>query len=905
MRETFATVRSDDDQIGTDLICDAVDRVVERGIRRFTEVSGNEHLLRERHARNECKMLASAKTGKVRVRRSLRRTLCIDLVVRHVAGQCSRCVAVQAVRLGPRMRRVSTRIASGTQVATTRRVVAAASSAACAHCGLPTGDGRAEFCCDGCRAVHDLLGSAGLLRYYELRGARGVPVNDVRPDRHDLKWLDAIDARRSTSDARIDMDLQGLHCSACVWLIETVFERRGDGGHIAINPALGTAHLLVDASFDLRAFVEEVERFGYRFGPRMARPVRRSTDLLWRLGVCVAIAMNTMIFAIAIYAGLRTGPVHDLFEALNLALSSIAVAVGGTVFFRSAWQSARRGILHLDLPIAIGISLAFVGSVVAFFTRRSSGIFVDTLDVFIALMLLGRFLQERVLETNQLALLQDDGTEGFLARRERDHTVETVRCAELAVGDCIIVARGDLVPTDARLAVDETRSFSLDWLNGESAPRAFTPTDTIPAGAFAVSSGTASLIVVHDFAHSGLVDLLRTPVHRQADGAMGSIWWSRLAKLYVVGVLSFATTGFTAWMIATHDLARSLEVTTAILIVTCPCAFGIATPLAYDLALAGLRRAGLFVRTPGFLDRASRVRTVVFDKTGTLTSGALRVRNPEALAALSDEARDALYVLASATWHPKSAAVLRALSTRKSAGAGQAIEHAGLGVSLERDGSKWRLGSSAWVSTHGSNERGDLAFGVDGATLAMIETEEDLRLDARREVAELEGAGFDVWLLSGDDDARTAQTARLAGIAPERAIGSRTAQEKAAWVERHDHDDLLMVGDGINDSLAVERARCSGTPAIDRPFMAARSDFYFVTPGLRPIRLALETAKRVTQVRSRNLTLALAYNVLSIGLAYAGLMSPLVCAVLMPASSLVTVMTTVASLSRRSPLWKS
>jgi Cu2+-exporting ATPase len=769
---------------------------------------------------------------------------------------------------------------------------------------LPTGDPRAEFCCDGCRAVHDLLAASNLARYYELRGASGVPVNDVRPDRHDLKWLDAIEARRTaTNGTRIDLDVQGLHCSACVWLIETLFERRR-GGSIALNPALGSVHLLVDASFDLRAFVEEVERFGYRFGPRVARPARRSTDLLWRLGVCAAIAMNTMIFAIAIYAGLRTGPLHDLFEALNLALSSVAVVVGGTVFFRGAWQSARRGVLHLDLPIAIGIGFAFVGSVIAFFAHRASGIFVDTLDVFIALMLLGRFLQERVLETNRLALLQDDGTDGLLARRERGGVVETVRCGLLAPGDRILASRGDLVPVDARLVSLEPRSFSLDWLSGESTPRTFRPKETVPAGAFSVSPGVSTLVVENDLEHSGLVELLRAPLHRQADRAMGSPWWRRLAKLYVIGVLSFAAIGFVAWMIATRDVARSLEVTTAILIVTCPCAFGIATPLAYDLALAGLRRAGLFVRTPGFLDRAARVRTVVFDKTGTLTSGALGVRDPAALAALSGEARDVLYALASTTWHPKSVAVLRALAVHEPMRSERGIEHAGSGVSLRRAGAEWRLGSPAWVSPSVSVP-GDLAFGVDGVVLATIETEEDLRRDARREVSELDRAGYDVWLLSGDSDARTAQTARLAGIAPSHAIGSRSAQEKAAWVERHDHDDLLMVGDGINDSLVVESATCSGTPAIDRPFMAARSDFFFVTPGLGPIRLALSVAKRVARVRACNLRIALAYNVLSIGLAYAGLMSPLLCAVLMPASSLVTVLTTVASLSRRSSSWKS
>jgi Cu2+-exporting ATPase len=153
--------------------------------------------------------------------------------------------------------------------------------------------------------------------------------------------------------------------------------------------------------------------------------------------------------------------------------------------------------------------------------------------------------------------------------------------------------------------------------------------------------------------------------------------------------------------------------------------------------------------------------------------------------------------------------------------------------------------------------------------------------------------------LSGDDFARTAQTARVAGIAQDRAIGGQSVKSKAEWIAAHDRGDLLMVGDGINDSLAVATAFCSGTPAIDRPFMAARSDFYFVTPGLRPIRAALEGARKLMIVRRRNLTIAFTYNIVAVSLAYAGVMSPLLCAVLMPSVSLVTIFATLVSLSPR------
>jgi Cu2+-exporting ATPase len=778
--------------------------------------------------------------------------------------------------------------------------------ARCLHCGNAlAADGTSPFCCTGCRAVYSLLTSQHLGRYYDLRGERGVPVAETRSERRDTRWLDAIDeARRASGDvARVDLDLQGIHCSACVWLIETLFRRTPGAARITVNPALGRAQILAQREFDLRGFVREVERFGYLFGPPLKKPQARSSGLVVRMGICIALAMNAMIFAIATYAGLHDGPAYALFQRWNLAISLASVLVGGSVFFRSAWQGVRSGVLHLDLPIALGIALAFGGSLYGYAAHREGGVFIDTLDVFIALMLVGRYLQERVLEKNRLALLANDGVDGLLARRQRDGRVETVRCTEIRAGDRLVIAPGDLVPVDA--VTDTNGSFSLDWINGESRSRDYACGEQVPAGAFLSGMQAVTVRARDDFEHSPLLDLLRTPVAREADGAMSSPWWSMLAKRYVAAVLVAATLGFAAWLLATHDFARSLEVATAVLIVTCPCAFGIATPLAYDLAQSGLRRAGLFVRSAGFLDRAALVRTVVFDKTGTLTNGTLRLRDVAPLRSLDAAALGALAAMTAASTHPKSLAVHEALAALGVAdGAASGLtEVPGRGLSWHLHDAEYRLGAAAWVAPEASTS-GDVVFGRNGRVLADLTTEESLRPDARTEVGALRASGYDVWLLSGDDSARVAQAARTVGVPDDQAIGGANAEDKAAWVESHDHHDLLMIGDGLNDSLVVARAFCSGTPAIDRPFMAARSDFYFVTPGLHCIRLALRAATKVADVRRRNLTIAVAYNVLAVGLAYAGLMSPLACAVLMPASSLTTILAATFSLAPGRPLWR-
>jgi Cu2+-exporting ATPase len=380
-----------------------------------------------------------------------------------------------------------------------------------------------------------------------------------------------------------------------------------------------------------------------------------------------------------------------------------------------------------------------------------------------------------------------------------------------------------------------------------------------------------------------------------------------------VAVLTLAVLTLAAWLLLTGDLPRALSATTSVLIVTCPCAFGIAVPLAYEIVQARLRESGLFVRRASLLDRARDVRRVVFDKTGTLTTGTLVVEDTTTLAQLTAEDRAALYDMTARSGHPKSAAIKTALEapTPDAPRAGVRLredstvtEHAGLGLELCRDGRRWRLGGPGWVAP-GTPRSCDVAFGAEGVILAAIETTEQLRPDAAREVGALAADGYEVWLLSGDSQDRVDACARVAGIAPERAIGDAGPHDKAAFLDRHGRGETLFVGDGVNDALALDHAHVSGTPAVDRPFVPARADFFFVTAGLSPVRQMLRSARALAQVVRADLRIALAYNAVAVALAVSGLMSPLLCAVLMPASSLTTIAATIAALSPRSRPWKS
>ncbi|HEX7664315.1 MAG TPA: heavy metal translocating P-type ATPase metal-binding domain-containing protein, partial [Polyangiaceae bacterium] len=168
----------------------------------------------------------------------------------------------------------------------------------CLHCGNAMNGVRGEFCCEGCRVVYGLLHDEHLERYYDLRGDRGAPVADLHLERRDRKWLEAVDSKRAAASGTtaVDVDVQGIHCAACVWLLQSLFERRAGGLRITVNPSLGRAHLVVDRSFDLGAWVGSVERFGYLVGPPLKHAERRSSAIAVRMGICIAIAMNAMIF---------------------------------------------------------------------------------------------------------------------------------------------------------------------------------------------------------------------------------------------------------------------------------------------------------------------------------------------------------------------------------------------------------------------------------------------------------------------------------------------------------------------------------------------------------------------------------------------------------------------------------
>jgi Cu2+-exporting ATPase len=777
---------------------------------------------------------------------------------------------------------------------------------ACLHCGQASAGSSESFCCVGCRVVYYALRDSGLTHYYDLRGKQGEPVGELQLERRDRGWLDARVAELAESKGAshtISLQLQGVRCAACVWLIERLFARFPGQLRILVNPAFGRLDLMLTPDFDLRGFVAELERFGYLAGPVDAAAADDSSvsdGLLLRLGICGALAMNAMMFAAAIYLGLREQPLYGLLQRLGFGAASLSVVIGGPVFVSSALQAIKRRVLHLDVPIALGIVLSYAAAVIAFVGGHAGAAYFDSLSVFIALMLLGRYLQERALARNRRELLADDGADSLRSRRIDAGHVRNVPFRELRAGDELVLAPGDLVPADSELC-DELASCSLDWINGEAQPRDFGRGDTLPAGAFNIGMRAVRVRLKHDFAQSRLIELLRAP----AQQSYADQRFNRFAAAYVAAVLLLAGGGFAYWALIAHDFLKAIEVATAVCVITCPCAIGIAIPLSYELVHASLRRRGLFVRSASFLDRARAIRKIVFDKTGTLTTGQLRICEPDALVALPAAERRALYDMVSRSLHPKSIAIKRVLDALEPGYRAdvEVLELPGQGLEARIDGHVHRLGRPTWAAAANA-PAGDVVYAVDGRGLLGLHTAEELRPGAAAELDALAGLGCELFILSGDAPERVRGIARALGLPEDHAMGGHSPEAKAAWVAAHDRHDLLMIGDGINDSLAVQQAYCSGTPAIDRALLPGRTDFYFTTAGLAPLRMAITAARSLSRTVRGNFAFAVLYNAAAVSLALSGLMRPWLAAILMPLSSLFVLARSSATLSYRSRAWK-
>jgi len=791
---------------------------------------------------------------------------------------------------------------------------------ACRHCGASLIDARmveTGFCCAGCAYVYRLVNEHGLGGYYRIKDTVTVPADVAVFQPRDYAWLETAQAETEAGAAapsprqnatrasrpqaipEVTLDVQGISCAGCVWLIERLFQQQPGARDIVVNAQLGSMRLRwIPGEFSASAFARKLQAFGYLAGPAGDDTVEpESRGLVKRIGLCAAFAMNVMLFTLPVYFGMEgTFEYARLFGLLSLAFGTLSFLVGGSYFLGRAVRALREGALHIDLPIAVGVVGAYTGSLYGWLAGEARFVYFDFVSAFILLMLIGRWAQVAAVERNRRRLLSRQPKPRKVRVLAADGSIRSIAPERLLKHESFLIAAGQTVPVEARLET-AAAAFSLASINGEAEPRMFRAGQRVPSGAVSLGRDEIRLVAQQAWSESLLAQLL-APATRSG---WRQVWLEKIVRGYLIGIFVLAVLAGLGWWLATGDALRTWSTVTAVLVVSCPCAIGLAFPLADEMATVAVRRCGVFVRDNDLWAKLGRVRTLVFDKTGTLTLENPVLQNPESLQALNPAARAALLALVLDNPHPVSQCLCEHLLAD---GAGQPAEGevretVGFGVELiTAAGLSWTLGRPGWnasggkssVASDATNSAGDGAvLACDGERVGSFHFADTARPDARVEIAALTARGLATHILSGDRHEKVAILAADLGLTAGRALGELTPQRKADWLTQHGADDALMLGDGANDSLAFDRALCRGTPVIHRGVLEQKADFYYLGRGIGGIRALFEIDATRRRTQTIILIFSIAYNLLAVGLAGAGRVNPLVAAILMPASSLVTL----------------
>jgi P-type Cu+ transporter len=779
--------------------------------------------------------------------------------------------------------------------------------AACRHCGDPcrtpivTEDGT--FCCTGCEAVFRILAAHDLGAFYACEIAPGVSQADAGTrDGGRFALLDdpAVAARfvhgAGQRDAIATFVLPALHCASCVWLLEQLY-RFGSGiGRSEVDLLQRTLRVhFSPAVISVRALAERIAALGYEpllDAERPAAEIPQSRrDLYLKIGVAGFAFGNVMLFSIPQYA--NGGPLDPefqrLFNTLNLLFAVPVLVYSAADYFRGAWNAIRGRTMVLDVPIALGLVALFGRSVVDIAGGRGEG-FLDSFAGLVFFLLIGRLFQQKAFE----AIAFDRTMRSFFplsVRVERNGTSEMTALEALRPGDVMALRPHEVVPADATL-LDDRADLDYAFVTGESAPQEVRGGAAVAAGGRVIGR-TLRAAVIRPVSHSRLAALWNHPVFARPKARWLTTVTARFGWWFTAGAVLLAVAGALAWW---PDVAMALQVATAVLIIACPCALTLAAPIALGTAMGRLGTRGCYLKHPAVVLDLGRINAIAFDKTGTLTSasGDVQVRT----AGLTAEDWCKVQRLAGESVHPIS----RAISGRGEL-VGQVSdvrEAPGCGLTGCVDGTRVVIGRASFVATEAARllpAGDDRTWAVVGDRApGWISVEIEARpgiTDAIRRLA----SRYRVWLLSGDAAHERSRWERLFGrqlrfrLSPEAKLAALSEHQAAAT-------RVLMVGDGLNDAAALAGADVGLAVSDDTACLVPACDGVVRGERLQYLPEFLGYARLARRVIALCFVVSIVYNVLGLGLALAGRLTPLATAILMPLSSM-TVIGLAAGLMRR------
>jgi Cu2+-exporting ATPase len=704
-------------------------------------------------------------------------------------------------------------------------------------------------------------------------------------------------AAQAAEPARLLLSVPGAHCAACISTIERGLSKVPGVRSARMNLTLRRVSVEAEPWVTAAQLIPEVGRLGYQAHELDAGMLgatdtdAEGRDLLMRLAVAFFAMMNVMLLSVAVWSGAEDAT-RDLFHWISGAIALPTVIFSGQPFFRSAWGALRHLRANMDVPISLALVLA---STVSLFETIHSGehAYFDAVVMLTFFLLVGRYLDHRTRAAARSAARELAALEVPRALRVTATGEAVVAVADLHPGDIVRVLPGARVPADGIVEGGESE-IDRSLLTGETLPAFAGPGSPLMAGEVNLT-GPLTLRVTaagRDSALHRIADLVA--VAEAGRGRFRSIS-DRAVRFYTPFVHTTAFLSFLGWYWVTADLRLSLNVAAAVLIITCPCALGLAVPVVLTTASGRLFRKGLLVKDGTALERLAEVDTVVFDKTGTLTLGR---PEPTNLGDHPQRVRELALALAQGSAHPLARALVEAC---RSAGVCPAdvdaiVEVPGHGVEGTFRGQRLRLGRADWVGARGGDATAAWLRLGDGPT-AQFTFADRPRAGAEELVAALRARGVGLHLLSGDADAPVAQLAARLGI--DHVRSGVLPEEKAAYVERLKAEGrkVLMVGDGLNDTAALAAAHVSISPASALDAARTASDVVLLGENLAPVADALDVAGRAVRLMRGNIVISNLYNLVAVPIAILGFATPLAAAIAMSTSS-VTVTANALRLRR-------
>ena len=781
----------------------------------------------------------------------------------------------------------------------------------CFHCGetikgqafvARLQDSDQPFCCIGCQSAAVTIDACGLSDFYDYRDHRSEPLTDFpRDNLLDFNGYNIPDVQAQfvsvLSDGQISFYLQisGITCAACVWLIEQRIKQLPDVSQVALNLSTHRLHVTIDSPrTQVSDVFEALASLGYR-----AKPWQRSEkndhleqmqkDFMLRLGIAGIGLMQIMMNTTATYIGDIAWEYAQLLRWASLIFTLPVVLYAALPFYRAAIRDLKTRHFGMDVPVSLALILAFIPSAWATVTQTGETYF-ESVAMFTFFLLLGRFLEFRaLLHLDRSSHGLDDLLPPF-AQRWEDNNWVSVSSADLKAGDRIRILPGEKIPADGIISSGESQ-INAATFTGEFAPVPVVVGDSVQAGTLN-TDGSLELSVSKNGQQSSMSHMLglleqaatyKPKIARLADKG---------ASYFVIFVLVLSAATGLIWL--SIDATRAFWVALSVLVITCPCALSLATPVSLTASISALRQSGVLPTQGEAFLQLNRVDTVIFDKTGTLTDGKYSLIHH-----VSDTP-DSTYQIAAALESFSEHPIARAFGQpEQGVSATQVAVHANAGIEGWILGQRYRIGTATFCLDSPVDPPHSNTDDVQWIVLSLADRQEIvawfavqdcLRPDAQQTVDALKAKGLWVQLLTGDPSRQGQLMAKELGISDVK-IG-QSASQKMATIKALQNDGhcVAMIGDGVNDAPALSCADVAIALSQGAELTQNSADIILLSPLLRPLVAMMDHSKATHRVITQNLAWGLMYNAIALPFAVAGYVSPLLAALGMSFSSLLVVL---------------